>query len=1212
MTKRRTILAILLGILMALCLSFAVACGGGEEEVEQGTIRWTINDKNHVTVTVDGKTDLPSSYAVGETLTFRAVPANGYEAEVKNGRTTLRSNNNNEYSFAVKKGNNDVSVAVSKKISGIQVTANKDLVYYAGETVNNADLTVKLLYATGESETKTDGFIINYPTVSGRFALGDESFTVTYGTVTSAAVALKSPVVGKVTLDPQGGKIADDYRTALEANTEIANITVDAKTHALTFTFAEPLNSNIVLPAAAMMTRGETQEEQSDFEFVAWSNGSAAVTAVPAELDVSATYTARWNAHLLELSKIYYELDDTDSNNVIPQLIVEGTYRAAKSAYLYLYEGNDQVELVGPTIGGDDVKRGDAFKLTFDMREVLNKGYRGKWMDIKFVAETDGVKDTQEIDLNDYAEVKGFCDEKSSIHYGGYTYYFQVHTPDGSSYRLLKAVADYYIDVDINVAGSLDSDGMPVLTVSGTLRDTEYYGKTMNIDWWIASRVDGYGVIGNDGTFSIEFKMADWPVEKNCYAHISIVESQDDLTKLFPQGLSGDFNLPIGWVKSELTDNGHYGEVNGDSIKISSEDYTKVFYVGKGTNGGLIAYGRNERQSIAVNADVALKVDSMTKPTKVYYVVKAEIGGQVGYTEDELKNVVFGNTDGGVFVYHQDADKTKFTKDGEKIVAAEFWFDVTAHKDVTTQGKTMLWSNLYFEIAPTEEGGTPTYSEKILEIKDSNCSTNGLYAVVDGIKYTILCTTEEDPNASGDFKNNTYNSSNLICTKAAETDTNPPEVDPDYVPPVYSVTIDYVNSKLEMKDGKPILTLKGDVEGYTKLTFELQEDGTWVRFVPATQTTQIENGKFTITVDLSDVPTTGARYYLHILTNFDKLTEDSKNVEYLDKNGTAIDMELAAADDATVLFTVTAEEIVYSIVIQVRADWNGRHMITMTVVDDTAPVYNTTKAELVQEENKVYFVVTGTSKNYTDANLASALQAVSYTFQHNSNIDATSDWKNATLPAANVTVVSGAWTIKIDITDMELGSFTGHVNGADFKLEAAEEKVIELNGKKYVLVNKYGSSAGGQFWGCVGLEILSTSAEKSLTMLCVGLELDEDIVYYAVTLRAIGYTQTELQALKMGSSASSVIDCSKVVADKNGIYFTLYYDITTLETPQWYWTHMYKDGTGFDGSNGDINADVVNGQVSYNGKKYEIIRNGGDNADPQTYWIAVLNVSAEN
>lgn len=1227
MTKRRTILAILLGILMALCLSFAVACGGGEESggnsAENGTIRWTINDPANVTVTVDGKTDLPSSYAVGETLTFKAVPKDGYEAEVKNGRTTLRANNNSEYSFQVKKGNNDVSVAVSKKISGIEVTASKDLVYYAGETVNNADLTVKLLYATNESETKTDGFVINYPTTAGRFALGDTSFTVTYGTVTSAPVQLKSAVVGKVTIDPQGGKIADSYKTALADNNEIANIAVDAKTNALTFTFAEPLVNPIRLPSESAMTRGETSEEQSDFQFVAWINGKVTASSVPAELDVSATYTARWDAHLLELTKIYYDLEEKDGEK-IPNLIVEGTYRAAKTAYLYLYEGNAQVELVGPTIGGEDVKRGDSFKLTFDMRKVIEAGYVGKWMDIKFVAETDGVKDTQEINLADYAGVDGFYTPGDQINADGYRYYFETYEFGGST--TLKAVAAEYVSMEYTIAVQGNETEKLEFKFSGTVKENIFYGKTAVIDFYVGSTKSYYGTIGNDGKFEITVDTSDWPLANTAYAHFSVIESQENTTKLFPK--SGEYNLVNNDCKNtDFADNGEKAPDGGNgnlltsgTLMMHNADWTRTFYIGPGKWGGIIAYGYNENASLEVVGDIALKVDDMTNPTKVYYVVTVKVGGKVGYTEEQLKTIVFGNTDGGVVVYRQDNAKFAVVEGQEKTY--KLWFDVTEHKN-----KSMLWSNLYFEKAPAEEDGTPTYN-KILEIKDSNCSTNGLYAVVGGIRYTILCTTAADPNASGEFNNNTYNSSNLICTAAAETDTNPEEVDPNYVPKTYTLTVDYLESAtsfLTIVDGSPVLTIKGTIEGFDPdhVKFDVQVDDAWNYIVPAVQSFVVDgSGRFTLTVNLSDIPVNGAKYFMHIQANVDEITETT--VTYLDKNGKAIDLELTSEmlaaiqkADGDVLATQKVGSKVYSV--EVYGKWS-RHMVALTVADDTTPVYTATKAELVQEESKVYFVVTGTSKNYTDEALSA--ENIRVTLQHNDNWN-NQGWEYVTPADQTLTVTNGAWTLKADVTSVALGSYTckltkagpeeavGDGNSSDLKQVEAVESAYELGGKKYVTVHAVGSSVPKQYWGCVGFEIFESNA-SNVDTIRVDLEVDNDKVYFVLTLRAPSFTADTIVNLKMGNGADNAIECSKMVASHNGVYFTLYYDITDLETPEWYWTHLYQDGQTYDGSDGNIYADFVTSQVSYNGKKYEVLHGDGQNGTPNTWWVVVINITEEN
>ncbi len=1215
MTKKRTILAILLGAIMALCLSLAVACGG--EDAAQGTIKWTINDKEHVTVTVDGKTELPETYTVGETLEFKVTPAQGYEVTVKNGRATLNEKNG-VYSFQVKE-TNEIAINATKQISGVSVTTKPTkMTYYAGEQLDPAGMVVTISYATGESETKTDGYTVNYPTENATaFVLGDNSFTVTYGGITSAAVALDQTVVGKVVIDPQLGKIADAYKTALEQNTEIKNIQTDAKTGAISFEFEKALVTDITLPLANQMTRGEG-EAAEDFQFVAWNNGSAAALVVPAELAVSMTYKAVWNAHLLELTKVYYNLDTTGTEKV-PQLIVEGTYRAAKSAYLYLYEGKDMVELVGPSIGGENTKRGDKFTLTFDMREVVKKGYTGKWMDIKFRAETDGIVDTQEINLADYEGVEGFYTKGNQINADGYRYYFEEYTENGVT--TLKAVAAEYVSMEYTIAIEGNGTDNLAFKFTGTVKEEIFYGKTAVIDFYVGSTKAYYGVIGANGTFEITVTTSDWPLTTSAYAHFSVIESQQNATKLFPK--SGEYNLVNNDCKNDnfsteagekAPDGGNGNLLASGTLMMHNADYTRTFYIGPGKWGGIIAYGYNEFASLEVADDIALKVDSMTAPTKVYYVVTVKVSGRTGYTEDQLKTIVFGNTDGSAVVYHQDNAKFEAVEGQEKTY--KLWFDVTAHA-----GKSMLWSNLYFEVAATQEGGAPSYN-KILEIKDSDCSTNGLYAVVNGTKYTILCTTKEDKSAQGEFTNNTYNSSNLICTTAAETDTNPEYVDPEYVPPVKSFTVDMSTLKLELVGGKPTLTIGGDVSGYAKedITFDLQTNGVfhrnggWQYVYPATTVT-IADGKFTVTVDLSGVglhETANAnglsQYLMHLkfgTTNFD--------IEYHPESSSERE------DDAN-KFHVEYNELHYSIIVRKSQTWD-RDVAQLAISEeallapDLTPTYSATNVELQKTADKVYYVVSGTSKNYSDEDLRTALQGIRLTLQHNHNFN-NQGWTYVTPESQEITVTSGAWTIKVDVTSVAAGSYTSKFttagvgddvvdgNCTNLTVATATECAQELDGKKYITVNAAGSGVPKQFWGAIGFEVIESTDVNVMTIRS-DLELDNDKVYFVLTVRAPSFTAETIKNSKMGDGVDSAIACAKVVASSNGVYFKLYYDVTNLETSP-LWTHLYINDIGYEGSdnqNGNIYADPVNKSVTFNGKKYELQAHDG------TYWITQVLVS---
>ncbi len=1224
MTKRRTILAVVLGLIIALCLSFAVACGGDKGgDKTMSSVTWNIDDKENVTVTLeDGTEQLPETFAVGEELKFKVTPKTGYEVTVKVGsRGQTLTAKDGVYTYAVTGNSTVITITVTRTLKSVEVsTKPTKMTYFAGEELDPAGMVVTAKYEVGNDETVT-AYTINYPTEGAAyFALGDTSFTVTYGGKTSAAVALDATVVGKVTLDTQGGQIADGYKTFLEgkkAEYGIDNIAVDATTHAMTFTFASQLVKDIELPTAAMMTRGEGAA-QSDYEFQAWNGGSAATAKVPAETAVSVEYKAVWKVHLLDLTKIYYNLDTTGSEKV-PQLIVEGKFRAAKSAYLFLYEGNDQVELKGPTIPATgEANRGDDFKLTFDMREVVKKGYVGKWMDIKFVAESDGVKDTQEINVADYADVTDFYKDDDRVNLDGYRYYFTTYTYGGVT--TLKAVAAEYVSMEYTIAAQ-ENAGKLEFKFNGTVNEEIFYNKTAVIDFYVGSTKAYYGAIGADGKFEITVDTSDWPLTTIAYAHFSIIESQEDTTKLFPK--SGEYNLVNNDCKTDFEDNGEKAPdgSNGNlltngTIMVCNADFTRVFYIGPGKWDGIIAYGYNENASLEVVGDVALKVDSMTEPTKVYYVVTVKVGGRVGYDEAKLKTIVFGNTDGGVVVYKQDTARFAAVEGEDRTF--KLWFDVTAHA-----GKTMLWSNLYFENAPTAEGGDPTY-DKILEIKDSDCSTNGLYAVVGGKKYTILCTTAANNDAEGEFKNNTYNSSNLVCTDAEATDTNPPENNPAYVAK-FELVVNYATSKLELVSGKPMLTIKGTVEGFSAsdIVFDLQADDNWSYIIFKDVATVDAQGNFTISVDLSSVATNAAdkHYLMHIElkpvfdgNNYKKV--DDKVVH--DSHGKTMDLELDAAaltlfgkKDGDDLFTVSANQKTYTL--GITGMWS-RHMVTIVVVDDTEPKYTATGIVLEKTTDKLYITISGTSQNYTDADLTTALGAIRLTLQHNNNIDK-QGWDYVTPETQTLTVTNGAWTLKVDVTGVAVGSYTCKLttakagesaadgNSSNLSVTNVTEAAQELSGKKFIIVHAEGSSAGKRFWGGVGFEIIESTATKIETM-SADLEIDNNKVYFVLTVRAPGSTADTFKTSKMGDGEANATVCSKVVASGNGVYFKLYFDVTDLSNTLW--THLYINGAGYPGSeNGNIYADPDKKPVTLNGKTYDLQANDG------TFWITQILVSSD-
>ena len=130
----------------------------------------------------------------------------------------------------------------------------------------------------------------------------------------------------------------------------------------------------------------------------------------------------------------------------VPILAITGKFVAATEAYLYLYEGNDKVELKGDTLTKGAT---DDFVLEFDLRKLYATNYVDKWMDIKFRATFGDRVETQEINLTNYEEdfVNTSDFTQMQLEDGSWIRFrFEVHTPGGTNQKNLKVAykADEY------------------------------------------------------------------------------------------------------------------------------------------------------------------------------------------------------------------------------------------------------------------------------------------------------------------------------------------------------------------------------------------------------------------------------------------------------------------------------------------------------------------------------------------------------------------------------------------------------------------------------------------------------------------------------------------------------------------------------------------------------------------------------------------------
>lgn len=182
----------------------------------------------------------------------------------------------------------------------------------------------------------------------------------------------------------------------------------------------------------------------------------------------------------------------------------------------------------------------------------------------------------------------------------------------------------------------------------------------------------------------------------------------------------------------------------------------------------------------------------------------------------------------------------------------------------------------------------------------------------------------------------------------------------------------------------------------------------------------------------------------------------------------------------------------------------GSNLVCVWVTDKSAPAFEITKADLVADSTTVYFVLSGTYRNYEKAALEAVFNyttAGSDSFLEADNGKFGADfqereggWRRYPLAAASVTVndTDKTWEVRYDVTSFTANpnAYTGHFGTigysdnnkeyapADLKLttaQAEDGKSVTLNGLKYSIFNKNGSSEQSNNWGCVSLLVETVS-----------------------------------------------------------------------------------------------------------------------------------------
>ena len=577
MAKKKLLWIIVLAVVtvFAVCLA---ACG---DKATRYSIKWEVSE--NATVTVEDSDELPSEAKEGSTVSFTVEADEGYEVSaVRVNDRTVSADSSGKYNVIIR-SNTTIKVETEDNVESVTVTTNPStMTYYEGQTLDPEGMVVSVKYAgSGKTETVT-----NYTVVyqnGNAFALGDTSFSVKYLGVESAPVQLTKAVEVLITIDPAGGTLDAGYLSGLQENSELHDVAQD-EDGVITFSYSA-ITSPVELPLFTMWNKGE---QTGDFIFLNWNvslrtgEENISDTEIAATNLVSRTYTANYIANLVDVTSVSYVLEEN-----VPYLVIEGTYKAATQLTLFFHEGNKNITLEGDSFGGADAKRGDAFKLKFDMRKLAEQkdddgnpiDYLGSWLDIRFGAIIDGIEESQDISSNG-------VDLNQNINDGSYVYKFADYN------GALKAVVTVYFQHEFTFSAEVNKDGDLVVTFTGTV-NKEFAGNAVQIDTWSNDSDVAVGEIDKDGKYTVELTITDTPLDTDGYFHLKIVESVDNSTEVAKP--NNEANLPNNDCVNDNLEIVNFGLIeNNYGLKASNETGTRVYYVGFGKWGGFVFRGLNE------------------------------------------------------------------------------------------------------------------------------------------------------------------------------------------------------------------------------------------------------------------------------------------------------------------------------------------------------------------------------------------------------------------------------------------------------------------------------------------------------------------------------------------------------------------------------------------------------------------------------------------
>lgn len=608
MKKGKKLGAITLSAIALLTLGVGALSGcnnGGnkpqssQQQTVTYSLTWSIPE--HAKVKVEGYDTLPETVPEDTAIAFTIEVDAGYEVDSVKANSKKISFKNDKYTVGVTK-DTTITILVSQSVSNLRVeTKPTKLSYLAGEQIDLTGMVVKATLGNGQDVTIENNDETGYTVSPKVFVGGETSFDVTYKNQ-KVTVQLNEVVQFKVVIDANGGTFKQTYLdtvSALKLNNYSHNNGV------ITFTYYNNLASAFPMPKASDV-------ERTNYSLTGWSYAEAYISnSTAANVDAK----ANWQIELVKLSSVQLKVD-----NNVPYLIIKGQFKAAEEVYLYLYEGNDKVELTGDTYKGTS---GSDFEVKFDLRKLSEKGdsFEGKWMDIRFNAKVGDKEESMEIFVGASSTIT--VDTSEKIVLGGFSYVFAVYN---------NALKVYFQKVNITYellchSETVGSETKDYLRITGKTNNSEYFGKYAHITAWGSSETVGYGAnIDNNGNFVIEYLLQDFSdlLKTNIFFHIGVYKDST-MTETIWGGTSQ--NVLISSVTTTIAAlDEKLGDIHHANKYVGSDGLT--YYVGYAWDG-LMLYVVDESNYIDIKE---VKVEE--RQGVVYYVAS---GKCAGYTSENFK-----------------------------------------------------------------------------------------------------------------------------------------------------------------------------------------------------------------------------------------------------------------------------------------------------------------------------------------------------------------------------------------------------------------------------------------------------------------------------------------------------------------------------------------------------------------------------------------------